>query len=36
MIEGHLTKQISQNFDKFTLAFESFDEIKEDLELVQA
>lgn len=31
IVEANLGREISQNFDKFTVAFENFDEIKGDL-----
>ena len=35
IIEANLGREITQNFGKFTLAFENFDEIKDDLAEVQ-
>ena len=35
IVEVNLAREISQNFDKFNYAFESFDEIKDDLKEIQ-
>ena len=31
IVEANLGREITNNFDKFSIAFENFDEIKEDL-----
>ena len=31
IVEANLGREITHNFDKFSIAFENFDEIKEDL-----
>jgi len=35
VVEANLGQELAQNFDKFTVAFDSFDEIKEHLSHIQ-
>ena len=36
IVEENLGRELAQNFDKFTVAFDNFDDIKDDLAAIQS